>query len=729
MYGLSGSNLAIGISLVMRDRFSGQSRVAYNSLDRLERKALQSAKRQMEMQRNMNAVGAGIGLMAIRGMGRWAKVGAEFGYTMKYVSSIAEKKGAVGFELLSHRAKTLGADTMFSARQVADGMKFMAMAGQDTEAIYNNINAAVTLAGATMERLEGKGGTADIMTNIMRGFNIDATEKNSMRVADVLTTAITSANTNLWDLHEAMKYTISTAKDLNVTLEETAAMVMMAGDSGIQGSMAGTAAENMLRYVTRAADESKKGKQGKALAKLGLHPQDLQDAKGNLLAISPMLSVIGRQLQGMGNIRRQNILTDIFGVRGKRQASLLLRNMQAYDKYVDKLNTNSSGAASRGLAAQMDTLKGAGIQLQSSWESFQIAFTESIQPVAMPLLKMLTSLVKIITRIVETPIGSFLTLLGAGFVVAKTASMAYRAVILSLRLLHLNMGASFSGSAASIIGGYNGMTAAASRYAAAAGMGNMAGAGGMAGGMGRRSRMGRWLARRGVGRYTGTASNGATYMMGRGGRSTFVPRGSSPMGWSMMGNGLGKVGNFLGKASPWAMLGGMGLQMGSQAVGADTGLGKGLGVAGDTLGWAGTGAMLGSIVPGIGTAVGGIVGGVGGLLWGLYNRLSETEDELKTLDSKKNEKPYDPNSWKTKAQRILAMKEGDSLYGLGLNGNMDSMMQTNMFGAKRWLGQGGFSTDGYGGRTNVTINIDGKQAFQEMIDKKDYVTLINLGAN
>src|SRR5690606_33256821 len=124
-----------------------------------------------------------------------------------------------------------GMDTMFMATQVADGMKYMAMAGMDTESIYNNISAAVALAGATMERLEGKGGTADIMTNVMRGFDIQGTEKNAMRVADVLTKAVIGANTNLWDLHEAMKYTVSTAKDLNVTLEETAAMIMMAGDA------------------------------------------------------------------------------------------------------------------------------------------------------------------------------------------------------------------------------------------------------------------------------------------------------------------------------------------------------------------------------------------------------------------------------------------------------------------------------------------------------------------
>ncbi|MAO08026.1 MAG: phage tail tape measure protein [Alteromonas sp.] len=713
MYGLSGSNLSIGISLILRDQFTGRATAAGQSLDNLSRKAIAAQRRQLEMQRNINAAGAGIGIMAIRGMTQWARVGAEFGYTMNYVKTIAEEKGGVGFDMLSKRAKTLGADTMFTARQVADAMKYMAMAGQDTEAVYNNINAAVTLAGATMSRLEGKGGTADIMTNVMKGFGIDATMENSMKVADVLTTATTSANTNLSDLADAMKYSVSTAKDLNTTLEESAAMIMMAGDAGIQGSMAGTAVENMLRYITRAADETRKGRSGDALKSLGLSPRQLQDSKGNLLAMSPLLAAISRQVQNMGTAQRQNILTDLFGVRGKREASILLRNMGDFDKFIDKLNTKSSGRASANLESQMETLMGKGWQLTSAWESFKISFTEAIEPLAIPLLKLLTGATKILTAMVETPVGKFLTMLGAGFITVRTGILAYRAVVFSLRLAHLQMGTSFTSSASQVVSGYNNMTAAANRYKASSGswfggvmMGQNTG------------RFGKWAARNGMGTHVSLNSKGRQINSTTG---KFIKTNSAPMGWSIgAGTTLGKWGSAIGKASPWAMLAGMGLSMGGNAVGGD--LGKYMGMGGNAIGWAGTGAMLGSVVPGIGTAAGAIVGGVGSLLYDLYNELNETEESIRKAKAESKNKPFDPEDWKNKYRTLKSMYEGDIIYGRRMGDPNGQYAATNRWGANQYLAQGMDNKS----PTSITINIDGKKAMEETVRESNYRTLIEL---
>lgn len=720
MYGLSGNNLAIGVSLVLRDRFTGRARAAAASLNQLDKQARAAQMRQMEMQRNINAVGAGIGLMAIRGMTRMAKVGADFGYTMNYVKTIAEQKGGIGFDQLSTKAKTLGADTMFTARQVADAMKFMAMAGQDTAAIYNNVNAAVALAGATMSRLEGKGGTADIMTNIMRGFDINATEKNSMRVADVLTLATTSANTNLWDLHEAMKYSISTAKDLNVSLEETAGMVMMAGDAGIQGSMAGTATENMLRYITRAADESRKGRAGEALGALGLGPSDLQDAKGNLLAISPLLKVIGGRIESIkqsgqaGNVRAQNILTDLFGVRGKREASLLLRNMQQYDTYINKLNTQATGKALGNLESQMSTLKGVGKQLSSAWETVMINFTEAIEPVVIPLLKAATSLAKVLAKAMDTPLGKWLTVGAAGFIVMKTATMGYRAVVLSLRLVHAQMGGSLTTSASRVVGGYNAMTAAATRYSMAARGGAAASGMGMMGLLGFGGKA-KWNPKSG------------RYHRNGGGRGGFVSAAAAQRyyGMSRRGTGvgmgrtvMGRIGNIAGKGSMIGMLGGLGLSMAGDAVGGEAG--KYMSMGGNALGWAGTGAMVGSLVGPIGTATGAIVGGIGSLLFDLYNDMKEVEDAVDEAKGKKKE--FNAEEWKKKAIKMQSMYEGDVIYGRGLN--KTQLMATDRQGANQYLHPNGQFIQ----PNRIIINIDGKEAMDKVVQENNYRQLISLAA-
>jgi len=711
MYGLSGSNLAIGVSLVLRDRFTGGARAAQQQMRSMSAEMIAIQRQQMQAQMQINAVGAGIGLMAIRGMAQWTKVGAEFGYTMNYVNTIAEKKGGVGFDMLSKKAKTLGADTMFTAREVADAMKYMAMAGQDTEALYNNIGAAVALAGATMSELGGKGGTADIMTNVMKGFDINATQQNSMRVADILTMATTSANTNLSDLAEAMKYAVSTAKDLNISLEETASMVMMAGDAGIQGSMAGTAVENMLRYVTRAADESRRGRAGDALNALGLGANDLKDSKGNLLAISPLMKTISDSIvaMGTGNVDTQNLLADIFGVRGKREASILLRNMADLDGYIEKLNSGATGKATTNLESMMDTLMGSGIQLSSTWESFKIAFTEALEPVIKPLLGMLTGLLKIITAMTETPVGKWLTVIGAGFIVLKTVTMGYKAIVLSLRLLHMDMGTTAATASGRAVAGYNAMTAAATRYAGVAGG---------AGAMGWRSKGGGYggaIAVNSQGRYinkkTGKFVSGAV-----GDRYSRMHSNRQSVG--NKGQGLGRFGAAMGKGSMGAMFGGMALSMGGDAVGG--GAGAAMGIAGDALSFAGTGAMVGSAFGPVGTAVGAIVGGVGSLAYSLYTSLSETADAVKDAENEaktlSNKPELSREAWAERAKTILRMGEGDTIQGMGRDPNQLQAIARN-----------GANALSNANVSNITIIIDGKKAMDKKIEESYYKTLIDLG--
>src|SRR5690606_252842 len=124
-------------------------------------------------------------------------------------------------------------------------------------------------------------------------------------------------------------------------------------------------------------------------------------------------------------------------------------------------------------------------------------------------------------------------------------------------------------TAGSVVGGYNSMTSAAMRY-------NMAASGGKMGWMGRAGMA------MGVGTYSGMTSRGSQYVKTPNGRSTFVPVGSTPLGYQVGGSKLAKFNNMAGKGSIPAMLLGMGLQMGSDAAGPETGLGKGLGIAGDT---------------------------------------------------------------------------------------------------------------------------------------------------
>ena len=708
MISTSGGNLAIGISLLMRDGFSGPAATATASMGAMQRQAAALARSQMTMARNANLMGAAIGIGVIAKMGAFVREGAKFGYTMKYVGSLT--RGTKDeMKALDVRAKMLGQTTMTTSDEVASGMRYMAMAGMTAAETLDNITAATYLSIATLTELGGKGGTADIMTNVMKGFQIESL--HSARVADVLTTATSNANTNLWDLGEALKYSAATAMDLNVSLEETAAMVMMAGNAGIQGSMAGTAIENMMRYITMASGGDR-GKAKIALAKLGLLPSDLKDAQGNLKSIGSIMNTISTRGQKamLGNAEKQNIYIRLFGVRGKREASLLLRKMQDYDKFLAKLNNDSSGSSQRLAMAQMTTLEGRMKQWSDTLHNLKISFAEALEPVLKPFLWTLTKIAQIIGKIMDTSFGSFLTIMGAGWVVMKTAAFAFKAILLTIRLATGQIGTTMATTAGSTVAGYNSMTAAATRFRAAAGFGSTM----MGAGMG--------SAARGGVKYT---SKGAPYIIGAGGGARFISKDAAAnrhvlgkTGGGMMNRMAGKgskVGGMMsgGKGFGYGMLASIGLGLASNAVGTESTGGKALSGLSDVASYGMMGATIGSFIPVIGTAAGAIVGAAGGLLWNVYNQMTEAEKAIE--DAKDTSKTPNTEEWREKAKLFMMLREDENARYGGAR-----MMEER---ERRREVDPEYNKQS----TEITINIDGWEAIKKKVDLGGAKTEFDLG--
>src|SRR5690625_1241721 len=78
------------------------------------------------------AVVTGAGIAPAGGLGFAVKKAANFESAM---SSVAAISGATGkdFELLSAKAREMGASTSFSATDAAKGLEYMALAGWDTQ--------------------------------------------------------------------------------------------------------------------------------------------------------------------------------------------------------------------------------------------------------------------------------------------------------------------------------------------------------------------------------------------------------------------------------------------------------------------------------------------------------------------------------------------------------------------------------------------------------------------
>src|SRR5690625_6999007 len=120
---------------------------------------------------------------------------------------------ASDMERLYEQASDLGATTRFSATESADAMGFLGMAGFETNEILETMPGLLDLAASSGMEL---GRAADIATNIMSGFSLEAEEAG--RVADILAAGASSANTNVEQLGDAMKYVAPIASTLDLEI-------------------------------------------------------------------------------------------------------------------------------------------------------------------------------------------------------------------------------------------------------------------------------------------------------------------------------------------------------------------------------------------------------------------------------------------------------------------------------------------------------------------------------
>lgn len=461
----SAGQLQIGIALVMQDRFSNQAREASSQIKRLHQEAKAVTNANLQVARNLSGMGAAIGGAALVGLAGVVQEGANFIDTMTFVDAIAQKSG-VTMEQLGYKAKALGADTMFMARDVASAMQYFAMAGMTTSEIYSNIEAAVNLAGATMSELGGKGGTADILTNIMRMFQITSSELASNRVADVLTTAVTSSNTNLYDLAEAIKYAGTTVKNLGGSIEQTSAFIGVLGDAGIQGSMAGTAMANAYRYLTRSVEDAN-FKGGKALRALGLGKEDFVTAEGKLIDLGLAMQKISKAMSGMSDTERFNQLVAILGVRGERGGSTMMKAFERYTELLDKVQTASQGKAATIMETRMGTLAGTLNIMVSALENVRVTFVEALAPVLSPIFATLGAIFNVVRKILATPflgplIATTLTF-GTLLITLKLGIIALRT---SMQIMFNDSTISFANMIAVMKQGWSSATMSAAQYRA-----------------------------------------------------------------------------------------------------------------------------------------------------------------------------------------------------------------------------------------------------------------------
>ena len=395
--------MEIGIALVLQDRFSNQAKDASAAIRRLHNEAKEAVTANLQTADSILGNVYNGFLNVATGITNTVLQGAEFIDTMTTVSAITGSTREQ-LQMLSETAQSLGLETMFGSRDIASGMKYLAMAGNTVEQVNDMIKGAAYVANATGMELGGKGGAADLITNVMKTFKIVGDGASEL-VGDQLTKATLSANISMTDLAESIKYSAADMVMLKKELPEVAAMIGTLGNAGIQGSMAGTSLGNMARYLIKAFNP--KTDAYSFLQRMGLSQQDFVDAQGDLIDFGDIMEKISKGVENLPSIDRGKAIGAIFGVRGQRAANAIMNDLEGYRNLLDQIQNNSAGFAKDIVDKRMNTLAGSIDKVSSAWENLKVAFTEQIGPALMPILNTISQIIEAVREFVTTPVGAF----------------------------------------------------------------------------------------------------------------------------------------------------------------------------------------------------------------------------------------------------------------------------------------------------------------------------------
>ena len=307
---------------------------------------------------------AGVALAAPVGLA--ARQFASFDDAIRATAAVTGSLGADGaaaFAMLNDKARDLGATTSFTAIEVANLMTELGRAGFKPDEIN-----AMTAAVLDLSRATGTNATrsAGIMAASLRQFELGAGD--AARVADILTYTANNTFNTVDSLGESLKYAGPVAKSLGMSLEDTAAILGVLGNVGIQGSEAGTALRR-LSVISSGAGQKLQDLFGVSNA----------DAAGNLKPLVEILDEINTATRDMPVADRTARMAKAFGLLGITSANVLSRSAGGVRKLADGLQT-ADGVAMK-TAKAMDAGLGGSVRIAlSAIEGTALAIGDALAP-------------------------------------------------------------------------------------------------------------------------------------------------------------------------------------------------------------------------------------------------------------------------------------------------------------------------------------------------------------
>ena len=248
---------------------------------------------------------------------------------MKQVGAITQAD-SYEFAELTKVAEELGAKSIFTQEEIAEGMQWMAQNGQKANAIVRNMEAVTNLA--TVGNLD-LADSARIVSSAMNQFQLNAGD--ATRVVDAMNRVALTSGATIESYGKTLEYVGGVAHNLNIPIEELGVAVGILGKNAITGSKAGTSLRAVLNRLTTGT-----GQAGKAIKQYGLETAVAQIKSGHL---TEGLMMMADKFDTLTDSQKQTVAYMLAGATGMNALlAIMNQGREGIKQYNDELNKTAS---------------------------------------------------------------------------------------------------------------------------------------------------------------------------------------------------------------------------------------------------------------------------------------------------------------------------------------------------------------------------------------------------
>lgn len=220
-------------------------------------------------------------------------------------------------------ARTLAYDMPYSAKETADSLYYLGLAGVDLSNSMETVGDMMKLAYVAGEDVST---VVDLVTDSMSALGMEINGSNTTKYLNEVATVMATTNTNATMAMETILKFGGAAGAVGLSLEESVSMLGAMANYGVKAEEAGTLLNSALVRMTSNSTAQK------AYAKAGIQ---LYDESGNFTGAIDILEQLNEKRKTWSEQKADDIFADVFGTRAY---SRMLYMLDALEKGEDGLS-------------------------------------------------------------------------------------------------------------------------------------------------------------------------------------------------------------------------------------------------------------------------------------------------------------------------------------------------------------------------------------------------------